>query len=291
MSAHDNEGAGYGLSGEDRSVPGPRALMPDQIMAADVVAARHREILELARHAGSVTVEDLAERLQVTPQTIRKDLNLLAKRSMLARVHGGAVVTSGVDNIAYDERRTVASGAKAAIGAAAAALIPNGASLFINIGTTTEAVAANLAQHDELMVITNNLNVIDLLNGHPSAELVMVGGRVRGSDRAVVGGLAVDFIRQFKVDYALIGAASVDPDGDLLDFDLDEVQVSQTIIRNARQVILVADSTKVDRPAPVRIGHLDDIDFFVTDHLIDPGLRDVCGRSGTRLIETDLSRG
>ncbi|WP_267395403.1 MULTISPECIES: DeoR/GlpR family DNA-binding transcription regulator [unclassified Sphingomonas] len=266
-------------------------LMPDQPSSADVVAARHREILELARHAGSVTVDDLAERLQVTPQTIRKDLNLLAKRSMLARVHGGAVVTSGVDNIAYDERRVVASGAKAAIGAAAAALIPNGASLFINIGTTTEAVAANLAHHRELMVITNNLNVVDLLNGHDSVELVMVGGRVRGSDRAVVGGLAVDFIRQFKVDFALIGASAIDPDGDLLDFDLDEVQVSQTIIRNARQVILVADSTKVDRPAPVRIGHLDDVDFFVTDHLIDRTLRDVCERSGTALIETDFGRG
>jgi DeoR family glycerol-3-phosphate regulon repressor len=255
-------------------------LMPDQPSSADVVAARHREILELARHAGSVTVDDLAERLQVTPQTIRKDLNLLAKRSMLARVHGGAVVTS-----------VVASGAKAAIGAAAAALIPNGASLFINIGTTTEAVAANLAHHRELMVITNNLNVVDLLNGHDSVELVMVGGRVRGSDRAVVGGLAVDFIRQFKVDFALIGASAIDPDGDLLDFDLDEVQVSQTIIRNARQVILVADSTKVDRPAPVRIGHLDDVDFFVTDHLIDRTLRDVCERSGTALIETDFGRG
>ena len=108
----------------------------------DVVAARREHILEIARSAGSVAVEDLAERLGVTPQTIRKDLNVLAGQSLLSRIHGGALVTSGGDNLAYDARRTVASNAKARIGAAAAALIPNGASQFVNIGTTTEAVAA-----------------------------------------------------------------------------------------------------------------------------------------------------
>ncbi len=166
----------------------------------------------------------------MTPQTIRKDLNILAGRSMLARVHGGAVVTSGTDNLAYAERRSVAAPAKAAIGAAAAALVPNGASLFINIGSTTEAIARALVDHRDLMVITNNLNVVDILGGRPSIEVIAAGGRVRASDRAVVGALAMDFIRGFKVDMALIGASAIDPDGSFLDFDVDEVRVSQTII-------------------------------------------------------------
>jgi DeoR family glycerol-3-phosphate regulon repressor len=144
----------------------------------DVVVARREHILEIARSAGSVAVEDLAERLGVTPQTIRKDLNVLAGQSLLSRIHGGALVTSGVDNLAYDARRTVASNAKARIGAAAAALIPNGASLFVNIGTTTEAVAANFVHHRNLMVVSNNLNVVDTLSDHQAMELVCVGGKV-----------------------------------------------------------------------------------------------------------------
>lgn len=253
----------------------------------EAVAARQRAILDLARQTGSVTVDDLAARLAVTPQTIRKDLNLLARRSMLSRVHGGAVITSGTDNIDYTLRRAVATDAKAAIGAAAAALIPNGASLFINIGTTTEAVAANLGEHHNLMIISNNLNVVDLLNGQAGIELVVVGGQVRNADRAVVGALAMRFIDNFKVDFALIGTSAIDSDGTLLDFAPDEVLVSQTIIRNARAVILVADSTKFGRSAPVRIGGLEAIDFLVTDHMPDPAFRAACERHGVRIIETE----
>ncbi|MEX2202428.1 MAG: DeoR/GlpR family DNA-binding transcription regulator, partial [Dongiaceae bacterium] len=111
---------------------------------------RLNEILELARHTGRVTVDDLAERFQVTPQTIRKDLGELCQKRLLARVHGGAIVSSGVENVQYEARRLIATDQKTAIGLAAASLIPNNASLFINIGTTTEAVARALLQHKEL---------------------------------------------------------------------------------------------------------------------------------------------
>lgn len=252
----------------------------------DVVAIRRHEILEIARAAGSVSVEELAQRLDVTPQTIRKDLKFLADKSLLSRVHGGALIASGVNNLAYDARLRVAAEAKSGIGAAAAALVPDGASLFVNIGTTTEAVVANLGAHRDLVVITNNLNVVDMLSGHPSADLVCVGGSVRKQDRAVVGALAMRFIENFKVDYALIGASALDPDGSLLDFDIDEVEVSQTIIRNARQVILVADSTKVGRSAPVRICGMDAIDYLVCDHIAEAELREACDRNGVTVVET-----
>jgi DeoR family glycerol-3-phosphate regulon repressor len=258
----------------------------EQEAMAEGSASRHRQILELARSTGKVGVEELAERLGVTPQTIRKDLNVLARKSMLSRVHGGAIVTSGVDNIDYDTRRTVATGAKAAIGEAAAALIPNGASLFINIGTTTEAVASHLVHHRDLMVISNNLNVVDILDNNDGIDLVVVGGQVRRHDRAVVGALAMEFIRAFKVDYALIGISAIDPDGSLLDFAVDEVQVTRTIIRQARKVILVADTSKVGRAAPVRAGTLEDIDYLVTDRMLDPALAAACRDAGVHVIET-----
>lgn len=252
-----------------------------------VVAERHRRILDLAQRTGSVAVDALAAELAVTPQTIRRDLNVLAERSMLSRVHGGAVVTSGVDNMDREARRHVAAEAKTAIGAAAAALVPDGASLIINIGTTTEAIARALTGHRHLLVVTNNLNVADILAGSPTIEVVVAGGRVRASDRAVIGPLATDFIRGFRVDYALIGASAIDADGTLLDFDVDEVHVSQTIIAQARTVILAADRTKVGRAAPVRIAGMDAIDHFVTDRL-EQALAAPCAEAGVRLVETAI---
>lgn len=250
----------------------------------DMVAARHQAILEAARHTGSVSVDALAETLGVTPQTIRKDLNLLAKKSMLSRVHGGAVVTSGIGNLHYAERRLVAAETKDAIGAAAAALVPDGSSLFLNIGSTTEAIARHLTGHRELMVITNNLNVVEILADCPGIEVFAAGGRVRPGDRAVIGALAMDFIRSFRVDYALIGASAIESDGTFLDFDIDEVRVSQTIIAQAREVILTLDSSKLGRPAPVRIGGLDDIDYLVTDEL-DEVLEAACDAAKVTIVK------
>jgi len=251
-------------------------------MAAE---SRHEQILDVARKSGKVSVEQLARDLDVSAQTIRKDLKDLASRNLLSRVHGGAVVSSGVDNIEYEARRELARAEKEAIGLSAAALIPNNASLFINIGTTTEEVARGLLGHRGLLVITNNLNVVDILASQPDIEVIVVGGRVRRADRASVGAFAVDFIRNFKVDYAIIGASAIDEDGTLLDFDINEVQVSQTIIQGSRQVILVADQGKLGRPAPVRIGHIGDCHTFVTDRLGSERLAAVCKDREVTVVE------
>ncbi|PIC01098.1 DeoR/GlpR family DNA-binding transcription regulator [Caulobacter sp. X] len=251
------------------------------------IEERHEAILALARKSGRVTVEALSDQLQVSRQTIRKDLNDLCDQGLLNRVHGGAVIgAGGVDNLEYEARRVLAREAKEAIGAAAAALIPEKASLFINIGTTTEEVARALQGRSGLLVITNNLNVVDILASSPGIEVIVVGGRVRSADRASVGAFAVDFIRNFKVDFAVIGASAMDEDGSLLDFDINEVQVSQTIIHSSRRVILVADSQKLGRPAPVRIGHIGDVHVFVIDRLDSPELAAKCEAEGVRVIET-----
>lgn len=251
--------------------------------AADV-ATRQEAIVLLAREQGRVTVDALAVRFAVTPQTIRKDLNDLAARRLVARVHGGAVTPSGTANLEYEKRKLLASAQKAAIGRVAARLVPDAASLFINIGTTTEAVSEALLDHGPLMVITNNINVANRMRLFPQFEVVIAGGVVRGSDGGVVGEAAVDFIRQFKVDYAVVGASAIDLDGALLDFDLREVKVAQAIIENARHVILACDASKVGRAAPVRIGHLRQIHSFVTDRCPAP-LAAVCRAHGVRLYE------
>ncbi len=252
---------------------------------------RHAEILQMAKDKGRVLVDDLAAHFAVTPQTIRKDLNELCDRRLLSRVHGGALFPSGIENMEYEARRKIAADEKDAIGKAAAALIPDSASLFINIGTTTEAVSKALLDHSGLMVITNNINVANRMRVYPSIEVVIAGGVVRGSDGGVVGEAAVDFIRQFKVDYAVIGASAIDHDGALLDFDFREVKVAQAIIANARHVILVSDRTKFERTAPVRIGHLSQVNTFITDRCDIDSVRRICAESDVSLIETDRPRG
>ncbi len=245
---------------------------------------RLTDILELARQRGRVDVESLAGHFDVTPQTIRKDLNDLCDRQLLHRVHGGAVYQSGVTNFAYDARRMLAADSKQMIGQAAAQLIPDNSSVILNIGTTTEQVALALRRHQGLMVITNNINVASILRDAPSAEVVIAGGVVRHSDGGIMGEATVDFVKQFKVDFAVIGASAIDRDGTILDYDFREVKVSQAIIAHARKTILVADNLKFERSAPVRIADLSMIDVFVTDMEPAKEIMDICRNSGVELI-------
>ncbi|GHD13956.1 DeoR/GlpR family DNA-binding transcription regulator [Tianweitania populi] len=250
------------------------------------LSERHATIIAMAKENGRVLVGDLAAHFNVTPQTIRKELNDLCNQRLLTRTHGGALFPSGIENMEYEARRLIAAAEKDAIGRAAADIIPNNASLFVNIGTTTEAVSEALLAHSGLMVITNNINVANRMRVYPSIEVIIAGGVVRGSDGGIVGEAAVDFIRQFKVDYAVIGASAIDHDGALLDFDLREVKVAQAIIANARHVILVADATKLERTAPVRIGQLAQVDTFITDRCDVEALRTICAQNDVRLVET-----
>jgi DeoR family transcriptional regulator, glycerol-3-phosphate regulon repressor len=253
------------------------------------VEARHLAIIEKAKARGRVLVDDLAREFSISVQTIRKDLNEICDKGLLKRSHGGAVFPSGVENMEYESRRRIAADEKTAIGRAAASLVPNNSSLFINIGTTTEAVSQALLGHTGMMVITNNINVANRMRIYPEFEVVIASGIVRGSDGGIVGEAAVDFIKQFKVDYAVIGVSAIDEDGALLDFDYREVKVAQAIIANARHVILVSDSTKFDRTAPVRIAHVSQVHSFITDRCTLPSIRRICAEAGVDLIETDAA--
>lgn len=247
---------------------------------------RHPDILEIARRDGKVTVEGLAQHFGVTLQTIRRDLTDLAEAGRLERVHGGAVLPSGTTNIGYEERRRLNPEAKRAIAQACAARIPNNISLFLNIGTSTEAVAQELLRHENLMVVTNNMNVANILAGNSDCEVVVTGGQLRRADGGLVGNLATETIRQFKFDLAVIGCSALDREGDLLDFDIQEVSVSQAILRQSRKTFLVADQTKLTRSAPVRIASLADIDTMFTDKPLPADLAQSCASWNTQITVT-----
>lgn len=246
---------------------------------------RHQTILDLARRNGEVLVDALAEQLAVSPQTIRKDLNDLCERQLLFRTHGGAVLSTHTENLEYARRKQISEPEKQAIARTIAELIPQKASLFINIGTTTEAVSQALLDHERLMVITNNINVANIMRPRETVQVMIASGLVRGSDGGIVGEAAVDFINQFRTDYAIISASAIDPDGSLMDYDYREVKVSQAIIENARHVILVADSSKFERSAPVRICGLDRVQTFVTGELVPDRIVALCKEEHVALLK------
>jgi DeoR family transcriptional regulator, glycerol-3-phosphate regulon repressor len=252
-----------------------------------VLSPRQQHIMSLARQSGAVGVDELASRFEVTPQTIRRDLNELCNGRLLSRTHGGAMLTSGAENVSYDARRQIAAPEKRLIGQRAAALVPNNCSLFINIGTTTEEVARALVHHEGLLVITNNIHVAAMLAPQPRIDVIILGGTVRRTDGGIVGETAVEGISQFKVDYAVMGVSAIDDDGSLLDFDVREVRAAQAIMKNARHVMLVSDSMKFTRSAPVRIGHISQVDVFVTDTEPPKGVLESCREHGVKVEMID----
>src|SRR3546814_468630 len=213
----------------------------------DKATRRRGRIREIVAERGYASIDELVQLFAVTPQTIRRDINSLAERGELKRYHGGAGLSSSVENAPYDRRRLAFDDEKAACGRRVAAEIPDDSSLFINIGTTTEAVARALLEHSGLRVITNNLNVAQILTGNPTFEVIIAGGVVRNRDGGIVGESATDLIQQFRVDIGVIGIRGIAEDGSLLDFDSREARVARSSVSNSERGFLCADSSKFGR--------------------------------------------
>lgn len=228
---------------------------------------RQNKILERIQTVGFVSIETLAHDFDVTPQTIRRDLNELSSQGLLRRYHGGAGLSTSVENIGYSARQILCLEEKIRIARKVAERIPSKASIFINIGTTTEEIAKELVKKEGLRIITNNLNVALILSRNPDIEIFMAGGVVRNRDCGITGHATLDFISQFRADFCIIGISGVAGNGDLLDFDYREVMVAKAIIANSERVILAADHTKFGRDAMVRLGHISDIDELFTDSM------------------------
>jgi DeoR family glycerol-3-phosphate regulon repressor len=245
---------------------------------------RQRQLLEFVRQHGDTSVVALARVLRVTTQTVRRDVRELEQAQLIARYHGGVGLPSHVQNIDYAQRQTMNVEAKRRIARLVASHVEPGRSLILDIGTTTEEVARALVDHRGLRVVTNNLNVAVILAANEHAEVLVAGGLVRQRDLGIVGEATIDFIRQFKVDVAIIGVSSIELDGTLLDYDYREVRVAQAILALAREAWLVADHSKFSRGAMVRLGHLSQISRFFTDAPVPAPIQGVLQAAGVRLL-------
>lgn len=250
------------------------------------VRKRHDKIGEIVQAQRFVTIETLSQACSVTPQTIRRDIATLSRKGLLTRYHGGVSTPTSAENVAYTQRKVLCFREKQKIAQLLARHIPNNASLFINIGTTTEAIAHALCNHKRLRVITNNLNVASIMSANEKFEVIVAGGLVRHRDQGIIGEATIDFISQFKVDYGIIGISGIDTDGTLLDFDYREVRAARAIIDNSRKVFLAADHTKFGRNAMVRLGNIGEIDCLFTDRRPPNGLAEIIAASEIELHVT-----
>ncbi len=226
---------------------------------------RHDAIIELVKKQGYVSTEELVEQFAVSPQTIRRDLNDLAEQKMILRHHGGAALPSSSVNTSWHDRKATQTAEKERIARRVASEIPDGATLFIDIGTTPEAVAHALLDHNDLRIVTNNLNVANTLMVKEDFRIILAGGELRSRDGGIIGEATLDFISQFRLDFGILGISGVDSDGSLLEFDYHEVRTKRAIIENSRHVMLVVDHTKFGRNAMVNMGSISMVDAVYTD--------------------------
>jgi len=250
---------------------------------------RQEKITQLVQSRGFVTIDFLADEFCVTPQTIRRDINVLSEMGLVRRYHGGAGMVPSTENVAYTKRKVLRLKEKQQIAQMVAGHIPDHASLLINIGTTTEEIAKALCDHRGLRVITNNLHVAAILSGNENFEVIVAGGLVRQRDGGIIGPLTIDFIEQFRVDYGIIGISGIDMDGTLLDFDYREVRAARSIMDNSRKVFLAADHTKFGRNAMVRLGNIAEIDALYTDQFPPLQLIDAINLSEVQLHVPEVS--
>lgn len=244
---------------------------------------RQAAIARRVEQTGHVTIDELVASFDVTPQTIRRDLSLLSDAGLIARFHGGASPVNSTENLSYQDRQILNHQAKECIAREIARNIPDHSSLFINIGTTTETIAQALMQHRGLQVVTNNLHVATMMSTKEDFRVIIASGEVRARDGGIVGEATLDFIRQFKLDYGIIGISGIDEDGSLLDYDYREVRIAQTIIEHSRQLFLAADHSKYGRRAMVRLGSIAQADAFFTDETPPASLLEVMSSNDVRL--------
>ncbi len=221
--------------------------------------------MALVMERGAISVGALAELLDVSMQTIRRDIDGLCEDEGLRRMHGRVELAEHRLNTPFDQRTDTNFVAKQAIGEAAARLIPDGSSLFISIGSTALAVARALRARKELTVITNNLSAAMALSDEVSNRIIIPGGELRLPDRDILGDEVLSFFGRYRAQFGIFGTAGIAADGSLLEFHSAEVRASERIRLNAQTSILVIDRSKFGRLAPALGPNIAEIDRVVVD--------------------------
>ncbi|HIC90029.1 MAG TPA: DeoR/GlpR transcriptional regulator [Anaerolineae bacterium] len=234
---------------------------------------RRQHILQIVANEGSVSVADLCHRFDVSEMTIRRDLRLLESEGLLRRVHGGAVSGRGRSfEPPFLLRAGEQQAEKERIGKRAAALVEDGDSIALDVGTTTLEVARHLRDKTDLTVITTSLPIATVLANQPNIRLIVTGGILRPGEQSLIGELAIRAFQDFYVDKAFIGIGGIAWKEGLTEYNLEDAQVKKALIRSAKERIVVTDASKFGRVTFAAVAPLNEIDKIVTDALPDARL-------------------
>lgn len=226
---------------------------------------RHDQLISLIAERGYMNIEELAQLLDVSTQTVRRDIRKLSEQGLITRHHGGAGRVSSLMNVAFEQREQSLTREKQLMAEAVADFLPERCTVFITIGTTVEAVARALVYRSDLRIITNSLRVADILYKNPELEVMVPGGTLRPHNGGIVGPNTVSFIEGFRADYLITSIGAIDSDGTLLEFDVNEATVARTMMSHARQTLLIADHSKFAASAAVSVSNARSVHAFFTD--------------------------
>ncbi len=251
-------------------------------------ASRGFEILQALGQSGSARISELARRLGVSEETVRRNLRPLVAQGRVVRVHGGVHLAEWSAEPSFARRMAENPVRKRRIARAVAAMIPDAASLFLDVGSTTAHVAQALRGHRSLMVVTNSLAVAQALVGNGGNRVFMAGGALRAHDGGAFGAEALAFVRQFRVDFAVLSAAAVTAEAGFLLHDLREAEFSRAILERAGHSLMAVDATKFGRQAPIRLAPPGAIGTLVTDAPPPTAIAGALSGAGVRIL---LARG
>ncbi|NUU68310.1 DeoR/GlpR transcriptional regulator [Enterobacteriaceae bacterium BIT-l23] len=249
---------------------------------------RHDRLIHYIAERGYMNIEELAQLLDVSTQTIRRDIRKLSEQGLITRHHGGAGRISSIMNTAFEQRELSLVPEKQAIAEAVASYLPERCTVFITIGTTVEAVARALLNRRDLRIITNSLRVAQILYKNQEIEVMVPGGSLRAHNSGIIGPGAVNFIEGFRADYLITSTGAIEHDGTLLEFDVNEAQVARAMMKYARNTLLVADHTKFTASAAVSIGNAKNVRAFFTDTSPSGSFQQLLNEENVELIVTKI---
>lgn len=246
---------------------------------------RQQQILTLARTKGRVDVTALAKSLDVTTETVRRDLDRLVRQGLLTRVHGGAIPHNRIDfEPELSKRDTMATAEKSRIARAALSLLPRQGTVLIDGGTTTARLAAAVPDDSELTFATNAWPIASLLSNRPGATVHLIGGRIRRRTMAAVDAWALEAIASINVDVACLGTNGVSVKRGLTTPDASECAIKAAMIDSARKVVILADSSKYDNNHFARFARLSDVDVIISDGGLTEPAREAIMEAGPDVL-------
>ena len=250
-----------------------------------LINKRRDDICELLKGKNILSISELSSILNISKITIRRDLDYLAKEKKIIKTHGGAIIQSSKDyEPPYMIRSLKMIEQKKAIGKLAAFLIPENSLIFIDVGTTLLQLAKNLPNDKNISVITNWIPITEELGKKMFPNIFLLGGKVNCREMSIIGNYSLQFLDNFNIETCFIGVGGVSIDHGLTDYTLEEIEIKKQMIRRAKKRIVLADHSKFDQLAPIKICDLSDIDIIITSEGLDDKDRIRIEQCGVKVI-------